>query len=355
MPSSHPNIHMPSSHLNIHMPISLLNIDMPSSYLNILMPNSHLYTHMPSSHLNIHMPSSYPNIHMPSSHLNIHMPSSHPKIHMPSSNPNIRMPSSNPNIHMPSSPPNIHMLPVQPDKVRVGVAQYGNHPSLEFGLDVYTDRLSIMRAVDGLDFMGGGTNTANSIQYTTGKIFSPPLGARQDVPHIAVVITDGQSGDQTATAAAADHARQHGISLLALGVGHNVDQDELADIADDPDNEHVFQVGSYKDLKALSKQILEAACKVKPLSTAIPTRSEVAAPCDDQVDCSGYPLSICTDPNYLAWNTVNCPRYCGLCRKSRVTVAEVNKIYSRYKSISLYLEILKSPIDYFLTYIKNLT
>ena len=51
------------------------------------------------------------------------------------------------------------------------------------------------------------------------------------------------------------------LSLIAMGVGHNVDQAELASIADDPDNGHVFQSISYKDLKALSTQILDAACK----------------------------------------------------------------------------------------------
>ncbi|KAK3786239.1 hypothetical protein RRG08_064498 [Elysia crispata] len=254
----------------------------------------------------------------------------------------------------------IMQLPVQPDKVRVGVAQYGNHPSLEFGLDVYSERLSLMRAVDSVQFMGGGTNTGSALHYATDKIFSPALGSRQNVPHIAVVITDGQSGDQAATAAAADRARQKGVNLIAMGVGHNVDQAELASIADDPDNGHVFQSISYKDLKALSTQILDAACKVKLVTTTAPaagvaspqpcvdklsncgyyskdtcndyrpwaeehcakfcgfcTVDDQATPCADQLDCSGYPVSVCTDPNYLAWNTVNCPRYCGLCRECR--------------------------------------
>ena len=39
----------------------------------------------------------------------------------------------------------------------------------------------MMRAVDGIKFMGGGTNTGNAIDYATDKMFTPALGARQDV------------------------------------------------------------------------------------------------------------------------------------------------------------------------------
>ncbi|GFO23771.1 collagen alpha-4(vi) chain [Plakobranchus ocellatus] len=252
----------------------------------------------------------------------------------------------------------IVQLPVQRDNVRVGVVQYGNHPSLEFSLDVYSERLSMMKAVDGINFMGGGTNTGHAIQYTTDTLFSTSQGARNGVPHIAVVITDGHSGDRTATLAAADKARQQGVNLFAVGIGQNVNRQELQDIADDPDSDHIFQARSYKDLKTLSKQILDATCKVKTVAKTAPTSdsgltssapcvdklgncgyyskdtcndyrpwaeencarfcgfcvaTQPVTPCDDKVDCSGYGPSVCLDSAYMSWNQVNCPRYCGLC------------------------------------------
>lgn len=66
-------------------------------------------------------------------------------------------------------------------QVHIGLVQFSGHPSLEFPLDMYTDPLAIMKAVENLQFMGGGTNTGDAIRYVTDNVFTEKAGARYNV------------------------------------------------------------------------------------------------------------------------------------------------------------------------------
>ena len=78
-----------------------------------------------------------------------------------------------------------------------------------------------------------------------------------------MVITDGQSIDSARTLAAAENARLNNIGLIAVGVGSNVNNLELQNIANDPDSNYVFKVNNYRDLQSMSTTILNAACTSK--------------------------------------------------------------------------------------------
>ena len=65
-----------------------------------------------------------------------------------------------------------------------------------------------------MNYMGGGTNTADGIKYVREQVYTQTGGARNNVPRITVVITDGQSSSPTQTAAEADKARQDNIGKL---------------------------------------------------------------------------------------------------------------------------------------------
>ncbi|KAK7491400.1 hypothetical protein BaRGS_00017378, partial [Batillaria attramentaria] len=184
-------------------------------------------------------------------------------------------------------------LPVGQDQVQVGLVQFSGHPSLEFPLNMYSDRLSVLKAVDTLQFMGGGTNTGDAIDYVTSNVYTADGGARTD------------SVDPAATAEAANRARSENIGLVAVGVGSHINEQELQAIANDPDSAFVFKVDNYKDLKAQTGDILKSVC------TGAPTTPD---PCQDRIDhCYDYPLSVCSNDTYLQWAQANCARRCGFC------------------------------------------
>ena len=63
-------------------------------------------------------------------------------------------------------------LDVGPNKVQVGVEQFSSYPSIEFPLDMHSSQTDVMRAIDNIHYMSGGTNTANAIDYMAQQMFS---------------------------------------------------------------------------------------------------------------------------------------------------------------------------------------
>ena len=66
-------------------------------------------------------------------------------------------------------------------QVQLGMVQFSGHPSLEFPLNMYSDRMAALKAVENLQFMGGGTNTGDALQYVTTNVYNKDGGARTDV------------------------------------------------------------------------------------------------------------------------------------------------------------------------------
>lgn len=46
---------------------------------------------------------------------------------------------------------------------------------------MYSDRMAVLKAVENLQFMGGGTNTGDALQYVATNVYSRDSGARTDV------------------------------------------------------------------------------------------------------------------------------------------------------------------------------
>ena len=72
---------------------------------------------------------------------------------------------------------------------------------------------------------------------------------------MVILLTDGQSRNLTATAAAAEALKRSGARLLAVGVGSGVDLGELHAIASAPSHQHVMRVSDFSTLQN-TKQLL---------------------------------------------------------------------------------------------------
>ena len=75
---------------------------------------------------------------------------------------------------------------------------------------------------------------------------------------MAVVITDGQSTSPEQTITEATRAHLKGILVIAIGVGHQVDNKELEAIAGS--DERVFTVNDYSALDTIKEAVLTKAC-----------------------------------------------------------------------------------------------
>ncbi|KAK2909653.1 collagen alpha-6(VI) chain-like isoform X2 [Channa argus] len=148
---------------------------------------------------------------------------------------------------------------IGPDHVRIGLIQYSNTPRTEFLLSEYQTKQQILQYVDELPYMGGGTMTGQGLEFMLNKHFVAEAGGRasQNVPQIAVVITDGKSQDEVKTQA--EDLKRRGIILYAVGI-KDADEEQLRDIANEPHSQHVYSVSDFAALQGISQSIIQTLC-----------------------------------------------------------------------------------------------
>lgn len=101
--------------------------------------------------------------------------------------------------------------------------------------------------------------TGLGLDFILKEQFSEKAGsrARQGVPQIAVVITDGRSQDEVDPHA--DDLRRRGIILYAIGIKH-ADEEELKKIGNTPHDQHVYSVSDFNALQGISQNIVRVLC-----------------------------------------------------------------------------------------------
>jgi Mg-chelatase subunit ChlD len=73
-----------------------------------------------------------------------------------------------------------------------------------------------------------------ALRYGRLEMFSKQNGGRDNAKKLIVVITDGQSDNQTKTESEARLARLSGIHIISVGVGNAPNDKELGRIASKP-------------------------------------------------------------------------------------------------------------------------
>ncbi|KAK3581063.1 hypothetical protein CHS0354_033849 [Potamilus streckersoni] len=122
------------------------------------------------------------------------------------------------------------------NKSQISAVTFSSGVYNQFYLNQYATKADINTAVDGIQFKGGRTHTADAIKFATDTSFNPLHGGRTQVPHVAILITNGASGSRDVVKLEAQRARDNGVTLYTIGVGGSADMDELRDIASDPDS-----------------------------------------------------------------------------------------------------------------------
>ncbi|KAM8869610.1 collagen alpha-6(VI) chain-like isoform 2-T3 [Spinachia spinachia] len=154
----------------------------------------------------------------------------------------------------------IDALDIGVDKVRVGLAQFSDEPVAEFLLKEHKNKKSLQAAVKALPYRKGGTNTGKAIEFLQSNYFTLEAGSRvnQQVPRIAVVITDGGSQDDVKLPA--QNLRKHGVIVFAIGVGAT-NHTELVSIANRPSEYFLFSISNYQDLESMRDKLLQTVCR----------------------------------------------------------------------------------------------
>ncbi|XP_067229900.1 matrilin-4 isoform X1 [Chanodichthys erythropterus] len=151
----------------------------------------------------------------------------------------------------------IHELDIGLDSTRVGVVQYSSQVQNVFSLKAFSKPAQMVKAINEIIPLAQGTMTGLAIRYTMNVAFSAEEGARPNVPHVAVIVTDGRPQDRVAEVAAA--ARESGIEIYAIGVAR-ADMTSLRAMASPPFEDHVFLVESFDLIHQFGLQFQDKLC-----------------------------------------------------------------------------------------------
>ncbi|XP_056378658.1 collagen alpha-1(XIV) chain isoform X2 [Hyla sarda] len=144
------------------------------------------------------------------------------------------------------------------DKTRIGLAQYSGDPRIEWNLNTYDTREAVIDAVRNLPYKGGNTLTGLALTFILENSFKPEAGAREDLPKIGILITDGKSQDDVIPPAKS--LKDAGIELFAIGV-KNADLNELKEIASEPDSDHVYNVADFNIMNSIVESLTKTVCE----------------------------------------------------------------------------------------------
>uniref|UniRef100_A0A8B9FNF1 Collagen alpha-1(XXI) chain n=1 Tax=Amazona collaria TaxID=241587 RepID=A0A8B9FNF1_9PSIT len=157
---------------------------------------------------------------------------------------------------------------IGPKFIQVGVVQYSDYPVLEIPLGTHESNENLIREMESIHYLGGNTRTGRAIQFAFDHLFAK---SSRFLTKIAVVLTDGKSQDEVKDVAA--EARKNKITLFAIGVGSEIEEDELKAIANKPSSTYVFYVEDYIAISRIKEVIKQKLCE----ESVCPTRIPVAA------------------------------------------------------------------------------
>ena len=137
-----------------------------------------------------------------------------------------------------------------------------------FNLNSYSSREALTSAVNGIPYLGDGTNTAGALYTLINEGFAGARPVAQGVPRIAMVVTDGMSNDPQLTIQAANALRNvqmPSITTYAIGIG-GANVNELRTIASTRNGQKLVRyINSFDltELERLQEDLREQACTGK--------------------------------------------------------------------------------------------
>ncbi|CAD5125557.1 DgyrCDS13760 [Dimorphilus gyrociliatus] len=151
----------------------------------------------------------------------------------------------------------VNKMKIGKKDVRVGLMTFASSVRNRFSFAKYTNKQSLVKAILSTPYTRGGTNTAAALTSAKRAFAS----ARKNVPHIAIVVTDGRSYNKRLTLAAANSLKTAKVTTFAVGVGKRLDKDELKAIASKPFDSHLLEIEDFEDLVKIQPKLAVKTCE----------------------------------------------------------------------------------------------
>lgn len=152
---------------------------------------------------------------------------------------------------------------ISPQGTQIAVVLFSNEPRVEFRLNSFRDRNSVLRAIRAMRYGGGNTRTGQSISFVLEDLFQESQGMRRDVAHVLVLVTDGRALDDVLPPSRM--ARALGVSIVTVGVA-NADLEELKLIAPPTSYKNIFFSPTFEEFPTIEREFINSLCSDALLS-----------------------------------------------------------------------------------------
>ncbi|XP_036930518.1 collagen alpha-6(VI) chain-like isoform X2 [Acanthopagrus latus] len=144
---------------------------------------------------------------------------------------------------------------IEQNEMHFGVMQFSTNTKLEFQLDRYSSKNDMLRAIEDMRQVGGGTLLGAAITEVS-QYFDPNRGGRAGVGKKLIVMTDGESQDEVI--GPAEVLRDKDVTVYAIGV-ENANTTQLLEICGSSEN--VFNQRNFDELKDLESKVTLKLCE----------------------------------------------------------------------------------------------
>ena len=117
---------------------------------------------------------------------------------------------------------------------RIGVVAFAGDASLVFALNSYNNVNDIEQAILSIPYDGRDANIGEGLTQARTQCFNPANGDRSNVRNVAILISTGISSPpvlRDQALAEAEELKEHGVSLLTVGITDLIDQGFLTEAA----------------------------------------------------------------------------------------------------------------------------
>ncbi|XP_026150622.1 collagen alpha-3(VI) chain-like [Mastacembelus armatus] len=162
----------------------------------------------------------------------------------------------------------VETMPIGPDSVQVGVAQFSSTPRLEMDLNSHGSKEELIAALGAIKPRPGQTvNIGAALDFVRSNMLRPEKGSRiqQKVPQILLLLTSKKSSDSVEEPANA--LLNMGVLILAAG-SKSADEEELKQIAFDSSVVHML-----KDFRSLARNPMTIVNALSTLAGVVVTET----------------------------------------------------------------------------------
>lgn len=147
------------------------------------------------------------------------------------------------------------------DKSRVSVVTFSDDADLNIKFNDYFRLDDFQRAVRALPWIGGNTYTHKAIEMMLQE-YNQHVRDRAGITTIGVVVTDGGSTDPYKLEDVVKVVHNDRIEMFAIGVGDEVNQQELEMLASGYD--HVYLLNDLNSLSDVQDKLTARFCRGTP-------------------------------------------------------------------------------------------